>query len=52
MVLEDGKLIEFDSPIRLLQNEKGLLRALVDESEDREVLKRMAGLQQIVPGSI
>ncbi|KLO18951.1 P-loop containing nucleoside triphosphate hydrolase protein [Schizopora paradoxa] len=45
MVLEDGKLVEFDSPVKLLQNEKGLLRALVEESEDREVLKKMAGLQ-------
>jgi len=45
MVLEDGNLIEFDSPANLLGNEKGLLRALVDESEDRKVLMKMAGLK-------
>ena len=42
MVLDAGKLVEFDTPKNLLQNEKGFLRALVDESEDRDVLKALA----------
>ncbi|KAJ7779793.1 hypothetical protein B0H16DRAFT_1499876 [Mycena metata] len=33
--------VEFDSPKVLLQNERGLLRALVDESGDKEVLYQM-----------
>lgn len=44
MVLEAGKLVEFDSPKALLQNENGLLRALVDESEDSAHLKELAGM--------
>ncbi len=47
MVLEDGNLIEFDSPANLLGNEKGLLRALVDESEDREVLDEDVGIKEL-----
>jgi ABC-type multidrug transport system fused ATPase/permease subunit len=38
MVLDAGKLIEFGSPLELLQNEQGMLRALVDESGDKEAL--------------
>jgi ABC-type multidrug transport system fused ATPase/permease subunit len=38
MVLDAGKLIEFDSPKALLQREHGLLRTLVDESVDKDVL--------------
>ncbi|TDL20550.1 P-loop containing nucleoside triphosphate hydrolase protein [Rickenella mellea] len=44
MVLEAGRLVEFDSPKTLLQNENGLLRALVDESEDSAHLKELAGM--------
>ena len=33
---------EFDKPIELLKNEKGMLRALVDESADRDALYAMA----------
>ncbi|OJA20729.1 hypothetical protein AZE42_08496 [Rhizopogon vesiculosus] len=36
MVLDAGKLVEFGSPWELLQNEKGMLRALVDESGDKD----------------
>ena len=42
MVLDAGKLVEFGSPKTLLLNEKGLFRALVDESSDREVLLALA----------
>jgi ABC-type multidrug transport system fused ATPase/permease subunit len=42
MVLDAGRLIEFASPKELLQNEKSLLRALVDESDDKEKLYAMA----------
>ncbi len=42
MVLDAGRLIEFDSPKVLLQTENGLLRALVEESADKEALLAMA----------
>ncbi|KAI5122631.1 hypothetical protein M0805_008718 [Coniferiporia weirii] len=45
MVLDAGQVIEFDSPKTLLKKEKGLLRALVDESDDRENLFKLAGVQ-------
>ncbi|PSS08858.1 hypothetical protein PHLCEN_2v3473 [Hermanssonia centrifuga] len=43
MVLDAGRLVEFDTPEVLLENEKGLLRALVEESADKEALIAMAG---------
>jgi hypothetical protein len=42
MVLDAGKLVEFDSPQNLLQKESGLFKALVDESHDRGELYAMA----------
>ncbi|KAH7929355.1 P-loop containing nucleoside triphosphate hydrolase protein [Leucogyrophana mollusca] len=42
MVLDAGKLVEFGSPWELLQNEKGVLRALVDESGDKKALYALA----------
>ena len=33
--------VEFDTPSMLLKNEKGILRALVNESGDKEVLCAM-----------
>ncbi|KAF9007748.1 P-loop containing nucleoside triphosphate hydrolase protein [Hymenopellis radicata] len=42
MVLDAGNLVEFDSPTQLLKNEKGFLRALVDESNDKATLYAMA----------
>ncbi|KAI0758967.1 P-loop containing nucleoside triphosphate hydrolase protein [Fomes fomentarius] len=42
MVLDAGRIVEFGKPSELLENEKGLLRALVDESGDREKLYAMA----------
>ncbi|KAL6299635.1 multidrug resistance-associated ABC transporter [Sparassis latifolia] len=42
MVLDAGHIAEFGKPSELLQNEKGMLRALVDESGDRDALYAMA----------
>ena len=42
MVLDAGQLVEFDSPKVLLLKEKSFLRALVDESADKEILYAMA----------
>lgn len=42
MVLDAGRLVEFDSPQALLKKEGSLLRALVDESADKETLYAMA----------
>lgn len=44
MVLDAGQLVEFDSPKKLLEKESGLFRALVDESDDRDVLLKLAGM--------
>lgn len=46
MVLEAGKIIEFDSPAALLQKEKGAFKSLVDESGDRDALYAMAKRQK------
>ena len=42
MVLDAGRLVEFDSPKNLLKKKDGLLRALVDESDDKEILLKLA----------
>lgn len=42
MVLDAGRLVEFDSPKALLKKEGSLLRALVDESVDKDILYDMA----------
>ncbi|KAJ7455115.1 hypothetical protein FB451DRAFT_1516746 [Mycena latifolia] len=42
MVLDEGRIVEFDAPKVLLKNPKGKLRALVDESGDKEKLYAMA----------
>ncbi|KAI0650859.1 multidrug resistance-associated ABC transporter [Trametes meyenii] len=42
LVLDAGRIAEFGSPSELLQNEKGMLRALVDESGDKDALYAMA----------
>ncbi|EKM56944.1 uncharacterized protein PHACADRAFT_254352 [Phanerochaete carnosa HHB-10118-sp] len=42
MVLDAGCLVEYDAPKALLQKEGSLLRALVDESADKEALYAMA----------
>lgn len=41
MVLDAGRLIEFDSPKVLLLKEDGAFRRLVDNSDDSETLKAM-----------
>ncbi|KAJ7367252.1 P-loop containing nucleoside triphosphate hydrolase protein [Mycena albidolilacea] len=46
MVLDAGRIVEFDSPKELLKIEDGKLRALVEESGDREALYAMAGADQ------
>ncbi|KAI0640447.1 P-loop containing nucleoside triphosphate hydrolase protein [Trametes meyenii] len=42
MVLDAGRIVEFGKPSHLLKDKKGFLRALVDESGDREKLYEMA----------
>ncbi|TDL15052.1 P-loop containing nucleoside triphosphate hydrolase protein [Rickenella mellea] len=44
MVLEAGRLVEFDTPKNLLQKDSGLFRALVDESADSAHLRELAGI--------
>ncbi|KAJ6501692.1 hypothetical protein C8R47DRAFT_1193380 [Mycena vitilis] len=43
MVLDAGRIVEFDTPKQLLKNKHGKLRALVDESGDKHALYKMAG---------
>jgi ABC-type multidrug transport system fused ATPase/permease subunit len=43
MVLDEGNLIEFDTPLNLLKRDGGVLRGLVDHSGDVENLYKMAG---------
>ncbi|KAF7364934.1 Multidrug resistance-associated ABC transporter protein [Mycena venus] len=45
MVLDAGRIAEFDSPKELLKIKEGKLRALVEESGDREALYSMAGAE-------
>ena len=42
MVLDAGRIVEFDSPRTLLEKGSGLLKSLVDESGDKEALYAMA----------
>lgn len=42
MVLDAGLLVEYDAPQALLQKEHSLLRALIDESADKDALYAMA----------
>ena len=42
IVLDAGRIIEFDSPARLLEKEGGVFKSLVDESGDKEALYSMA----------
>ena len=38
MVLDAGRMVEFDTPRVLLEKKDGLLLALVNESHDKEAL--------------
>ncbi|KLO19974.1 P-loop containing nucleoside triphosphate hydrolase protein [Schizopora paradoxa] len=42
MVLDAGRVVEFDTPENLLQKEGGRLKSLVDESGDKKALYAMA----------
>ncbi|KAJ6594300.1 hypothetical protein B0H19DRAFT_1094896 [Mycena capillaripes] len=42
MVLDAGRIVEFGRPKVLLESKDGMLRALVDESGDKEILYKMA----------
>ncbi|KAI0672538.1 P-loop containing nucleoside triphosphate hydrolase protein, partial [Trametes maxima] len=42
LVLDSGRIVEFGKPSQLLKDENGFLRALVDESGDREKLYEIA----------
>ncbi|KAJ7813135.1 P-loop containing nucleoside triphosphate hydrolase protein [Mycena olivaceomarginata] len=42
-IMDADKIAEFGSPKVLLENKRGLLRALVDESGDKDALYEMAG---------
>ncbi|KAF9014580.1 P-loop containing nucleoside triphosphate hydrolase protein [Hymenopellis radicata] len=44
LVLDSGRIVEFDAPQVLLKEKDGWLRRLVDESSDKTVLYSMAGL--------
>ncbi|PBK67572.1 P-loop containing nucleoside triphosphate hydrolase protein [Armillaria solidipes] len=48
MVLDAGRIVEFDSPKNLLSNPKGKLRSLVDESPDKDILYDMAEYREKV----
>jgi ABC-type transport system involved in cytochrome bd biosynthesis fused ATPase/permease subunit len=45
IVLDGGRLVEYDSPANLLKRENGYFKSLVDESGEKEHLYRMAGLE-------
>jgi len=42
MVLDAGRIVEFDKPSELLKMENGRFRSLVDESGDKDLLYSMA----------
>ena len=42
MVLDAGRIVEFDNPTALLRKDGGFFKSLVDESGDRDTLYVMA----------
>ncbi|KIJ26945.1 hypothetical protein M422DRAFT_38010 [Sphaerobolus stellatus SS14] len=51
LVLDSGRIVEFDSPKKLLKKEGGKLKSLVDESGDKENLYQMAEGKASTSGS-
>lgn len=45
MALDGGRIVEFDSPMTLLENEQSMLRALVEESADKDALYAAIGVK-------
>ena len=43
MVLDAGRIVEFDSPANLLEKDGGLFKSLADESGDKDALYAVAG---------
>ncbi|KAL5499199.1 hypothetical protein ACEPAH_1717 [Sanghuangporus vaninii] len=43
MVLDAGELVEFGSPKELMEKEGGYFRSLIDESDDRDLLRSLVG---------
>ncbi|KAI0260155.1 hypothetical protein BC834DRAFT_925973 [Gloeopeniophorella convolvens] len=46
MVLDAGRIVEFGRPSELLKNSEGRLRAMVDESGDRDALYKMVAQKE------
>jgi ABC-type multidrug transport system fused ATPase/permease subunit len=44
MVLDAGRLVEYDTPQNLLAKKSGLFYSLVEESSDKDELYRLAGM--------
>jgi ABC-type multidrug transport system fused ATPase/permease subunit len=42
MVLDAGRLVEFDTPLSLLGKENSFFKHLVDQSADKEALIKLA----------
>ncbi|CEQ40039.1 SPOSA6832_01630 [Sporobolomyces salmonicolor] len=45
LVLDKGEVAEFDTPLDLLRNEKGIFRSMCEQAAEWPELKRMVGLQ-------
>ena len=43
MVLDAGEIVEFDNGKKLVQNEKSILKSMIDESKDKNQLYRALG---------
>lgn len=44
LVLDAGRVVEYDSPVNLLKKSDGYFKSLVDQSGEKEELYRMAGI--------
>jgi ABC-type multidrug transport system fused ATPase/permease subunit len=49
MVLDAGRIVEFDKPSDLLKKENGSFRSLVDKSGDRDLLYELANAAAETP---